>query len=142
MGSSVASIFSIVVLPAPLGPSTPKTSPRRTSRSTWSTARWSPNVLSRSSARTAGVVSSMGTSLGPAGFAVVSPHPQAGRTPEAARPRYPEVHVRRPPSPTGARLALGAAHGGDRHRRHQGARRGGRPDRLGRRPRAPPDRGP
>jgi len=39
MGSRVASICSIVVLPAPLGPRTPKISPRRTRRSTPSTAR-------------------------------------------------------------------------------------------------------
>ena len=51
IGSRVASIRSIVVLPAPLGPSTPKTSPRRTSRSTSSTARWSPKALTRPVAR-------------------------------------------------------------------------------------------
>ena len=45
IGSSVASIFSIVVLPAPFGPSTPKISPWRTSRSTPSTARRSPKAL-------------------------------------------------------------------------------------------------
>ena len=38
IGSSVASMRSMVVLPAPLGPSTPKTSPGRTSRSMPSTA--------------------------------------------------------------------------------------------------------
>ena len=47
IGSRVASIWSIVVLPAPLGPRTPKTSPRRTSRSMPSTARRSPKVLTR-----------------------------------------------------------------------------------------------
>ena len=45
IGSSVASILSMVVLPAPLGPRTPNTSPRRTTRSTPSTARCSPKRL-------------------------------------------------------------------------------------------------
>ena len=53
IGSRVASILSMVVLPAPLGPSTPKTSPRWTSRSTPSTARWSPKFLTSPVARTA-----------------------------------------------------------------------------------------
>ena len=53
IGSRVASIRSIVVLPAPLGPSTPNTSPRRTSRSMPSTARWAPKVLTRPVAETA-----------------------------------------------------------------------------------------
>src|SRR4051794_4914878 len=38
----VVSIPAVVVLPAPLGPSRPKISPARTSRSRWSTARMSP----------------------------------------------------------------------------------------------------
>src|ERR1700754_3675567 len=46
-------------LPAPLGPSTPYTDPRRTARSTPSTARTSPNVLTSpeaSIARVEGVI--------------------------------------------------------------------------------------
>ena len=57
IGSRVASILSMVVLPAPLGPSTPKTSPRRTSRSIPSTARKSPKVLTSPEAATARSVS-------------------------------------------------------------------------------------
>ena len=53
IGSRVASICSIVVLPAPLGPSTPNTSPRCTSRSMPSTARTSPKVLTSPRACTA-----------------------------------------------------------------------------------------
>ena len=45
--SSVASMRIVVVLPAPFGPSTPYTEPRRTARSTPSTARTSPKVLTR-----------------------------------------------------------------------------------------------
>src|SRR5579863_864881 len=45
---SVVSIRTIVVLPAPLGPSSPKTSPRRTSKLTWSTAVKAPKRLVRS----------------------------------------------------------------------------------------------
>src|ERR1700691_4081857 len=45
---SVVSIRTIVVLPAPLGPSSPKTSPRRTSKLTWSTAVNAPKRLVRS----------------------------------------------------------------------------------------------
>src|SRR5260370_27249293 len=45
---SVVSILTIVVLPAPLGPSSPKTSPRRTSKLTWSTAVKAPKRLVRS----------------------------------------------------------------------------------------------
>src|SRR5262245_58401027 len=58
IGSSVASMDRVVVLPAPFGPSTPKTSPRRTSRSIPSTAVKSPNLLTRPSALTASVVDS------------------------------------------------------------------------------------
>src|SRR5579863_4940940 len=47
-GSRVVSIRTIVVLPAPLGPSSPKTSPRRTSKLTWSTAVKAPKRLVRS----------------------------------------------------------------------------------------------
>ena len=46
-------MLSMVVLPAPLGPSTPKISPRRTSRSMPSTARLSPKVLTSPRAETA-----------------------------------------------------------------------------------------
>src|ERR1700722_3004227 len=46
--SSVVSIRTTVVLPAPLGPSNPKTSPRRTSKLTLSTAVKAPNRLVRS----------------------------------------------------------------------------------------------
>src|SRR5260370_4457609 len=42
---SVVSIRTIVVLPAPLGPSSPKTSPRRTSKLTLSTAVKAPKRL-------------------------------------------------------------------------------------------------
>src|SRR5713226_8111162 len=45
---SVVSILTIVVLPAPLGPSSPKTSPRRTSKLTLSTAVKVPKRLVRS----------------------------------------------------------------------------------------------
>src|SRR3984957_8265255 len=45
---SVVSIRTIVVLPAPLGPSSPKTSPRRTSKLTLSTAVNAPKRLVRS----------------------------------------------------------------------------------------------
>src|SRR5437667_4337536 len=38
----------IVLLPAPLGPSKPKTSPRFTEKLTVSTAVWSPKLLTRS----------------------------------------------------------------------------------------------
>src|SRR5687767_10263384 len=48
--SSVASIRIVVVLPAPLGPSTPYTVPLGTARSTPSTARTSPKALTRPSA--------------------------------------------------------------------------------------------
>src|SRR5690625_4494009 len=55
--SRVASIRTIVVLPAPLGPSRPKTVPRSTVRSTPSTAVVSPNLLTRPSASIAGAFS-------------------------------------------------------------------------------------
>ena len=45
--SSVASMRIVVVLPAPFGPSTPYTAPRRTARSMPSTARVSPKALTR-----------------------------------------------------------------------------------------------
>ena len=38
---------SVVVLPAPFGPTMPKNEPGATSRSTWSTATLGPNVLRR-----------------------------------------------------------------------------------------------
>src|SRR5713101_4726022 len=44
-GINVVSILTIVVLPAPLGPSSPKTSPRRTSKLTLSTAVNAPKRL-------------------------------------------------------------------------------------------------
>src|ERR1700735_3762193 len=44
---SGVSIRTIVVLPAPLGPRSPKTSPRRTSKLTWSTAVNAPKRLVR-----------------------------------------------------------------------------------------------
>ena len=71
IGSRVASILSMVVLPAPLGPSTPKISPRRTVRSTASTARWSPNVLTRPWASTASAECWEGVSVPTRGPAVV-----------------------------------------------------------------------
>ena len=55
IGSIVASIFSVVVFPAPFGPRTPKISPWRTSRSTPSTARSRPKVLTRPTASIAAV---------------------------------------------------------------------------------------
>ena len=76
MGSRVASIRSIVVLPAPLGPRTPKISPRCTSRSMWSTARTSSKVLTRPAVRTARSgcrFSFMTATLPRAGFTPVSP---------------------------------------------------------------------
>ncbi len=45
--SSVESIRTIVVFPAPFGPSSPKTDPAVTVRSTWSTAVCSPNLFTR-----------------------------------------------------------------------------------------------
>lgn len=53
IGSRVASIWTIVVLPAPFGPSSPNTSPRRIVRSTPSTARKSPKSLTSPRASTA-----------------------------------------------------------------------------------------
>src|SRR5216683_8188187 len=50
---SVVSIRLSVVLPAPLGPSSPNNSPRRTSKLTWSTAVKSPKRLVSSLARIA-----------------------------------------------------------------------------------------
>src|SRR5277367_4705269 len=47
-GINVVSIRTSVVLPAPLGPSSPKTSPRRTSKLTLSTAVKAPKRLVRS----------------------------------------------------------------------------------------------
>ena len=81
IGSRVASILSMVVLPAPLGPRTPKTSPRCTSRSTPSTARWSPNVLTRPWASTAGGAGGWRTG--------VSSCPEA-----CGRPVSPQFHAR------------------------------------------------
>jgi hypothetical protein len=47
--SSVPSVRTVVVLPAPLGPRNPNTSPRRTSKLTSANATRSPNrLLSRS----------------------------------------------------------------------------------------------
>ena len=82
---------SIVVLPAPLGPSTPKIWPRRTSRSMPSTARMSPKSLTRPVALTARSAMSrfvelfMGKNAGPrfqGGFTPVS------RSPEARESRF------------------------------------------------------
>ena len=67
IGSSVASIFSIVVFPAPFGPRTPKISPWRTSRSIPSTARNWPKLLTRPTASIAAVVV-MSDTLGGRGF--------------------------------------------------------------------------
>ena len=50
----VVSIRTVVVLPAPLGPSMPSTEPSGTTKLTPSTARLSPNRLTRSTASTAG----------------------------------------------------------------------------------------
>src|SRR5438874_10741787 len=47
-GKSVVKILMIVLLPAPLGPSKPKTSPWFTEKLTMSTAVWSPKLLTRS----------------------------------------------------------------------------------------------
>src|SRR6185437_16077100 len=55
IGSSVASIRMAVVFPAPFGPSTPKISPWRTSRSIPSTARSWPKFLIRPVASIAAV---------------------------------------------------------------------------------------
>src|SRR4051812_5823461 len=69
IGSSVASIRSIVVLPAPFGPRTPRISPWLTSRSMPSTARRAPKVFTRPRAWTAVVVISvMAAKLGGRGF--------------------------------------------------------------------------
>ncbi len=98
IGSSVASILSIVVLPAPLGPRTPNTSPRRTTRSTPSTARWSPKVLTSpwaSTARSAaGEVEKwcvvMSGSLRPPGFTAVS---RRTRGPASCTPPCTGLHT-------------------------------------------------
>src|SRR6266487_481288 len=47
-GRRVVKILMIVLLPAPLGPSKPKTSPWLTEKLTVSTAVWSPKLLTRS----------------------------------------------------------------------------------------------
>src|SRR5436190_15434271 len=47
-GKSVVRILMIVLLPAPLGPSNPKTSPRLTEKLTRSTAIFSPKRFTRS----------------------------------------------------------------------------------------------
>jgi len=44
----------VVVLPAPLGPRKPNSSPRSTWRSRWSTAKRFPYALERARARSAG----------------------------------------------------------------------------------------
>src|SRR5271170_7693452 len=59
-GSSVVSIRTSVVLPAPLGPSNPNTSPRRTSKLTFSTAVKVPKRLVRSLVCIASESSSIG----------------------------------------------------------------------------------
>ena len=43
--SRVARMRTIVVLPAPFGPSSASTEPVSTARSTWSSTRWPPNDL-------------------------------------------------------------------------------------------------
>src|SRR4051795_13384801 len=55
-GRSPSRISTVVVLPAPLGPSRPKTSPGITSKSMPSTARTSPYCLTRPRTRTTGSV--------------------------------------------------------------------------------------
>ncbi len=105
IGSRVASILSMVVLPAPLGPRTPKTSPRWTVRSTPSTARWLPNCLTRPWASTAGVPWEnwcvvMSRSLGPPGFTAVSriphrPHGASARCTGFCTGLTEVVHLRR-----------------------------------------------
>jgi len=52
--SSPTAIDRAVVLPAPLGPTSPKKEPRGTARSRWSTAVVSPNCLRRPASRSAG----------------------------------------------------------------------------------------
>jgi hypothetical protein len=52
---SVVIIRTVVVLPAPLGPSKPRTVPGGTAKLTWSTAVFSPKRLTRSIASIAGV---------------------------------------------------------------------------------------
>jgi hypothetical protein len=51
--SSPTAIDSDVVLPAPFGPTSPKNEPAGTSRSTWSTAMFEPNVLYSRDSRSA-----------------------------------------------------------------------------------------
>src|SRR5262249_15308742 len=70
------SIRSVVVLPEPLGPRKPYSSPASTRRSTWSTAVNRPKRLVRPSVRTAGA---SWLSLGP-------PSNPAGRRPSAFGP--------------------------------------------------------
>src|SRR5208282_1902364 len=62
--SSVVSIRTTVVLPAPLGPSSPNTSPRRTSKLTLSTAVKAPKRLVRSLVCIAGDSGSIGSRKG------------------------------------------------------------------------------
>ena len=97
IGSRVASIWSIVVLPAPFGPSTPKTSPRYTSRSMPSTARRSPKVLTSPRAWTA--VSAVGEEF------VVVMRPRSG---SAVSARLHDGFTRRAP---GFSAPLGSGHG-------------------------------
>src|SRR6202022_3155186 len=62
--SSVASTRTSVVLPAPFGPSNPKTVPSATSRSTPASAVVAPNRLTAPSTRTAGGEEAATTMLG------------------------------------------------------------------------------
>jgi len=60
-GTSVVSIRRVVVFPAPLGPSWPKTSPSSMSRLRWSTAARFPYILVRSWMAMAGIPQSLST---------------------------------------------------------------------------------
>src|SRR3954452_18299092 len=105
IGRSVVRMRIVVVLPAPLGPSSPNISPCWTSRSTPSTARCSPNANTRSSQRTAGVAS------------ITRPAPACrgaarGGEPTRAAPRRRRGRARRARRRAAGRARRGSAGGG------------------------------
>ena len=102
---SAVSIRTVVVLPAPFGPSRPRTSPRRTSRSIPRTAQRSPNRRPRPVAR-----SITGSGVGHRSQSDRACHNRA-RDPTVEPPRgdgdRPPAHAqRRPPGPAPARRPL------------------------------------
>src|SRR4029453_13201011 len=71
---SVVIIRTVVVLPAPLGPSRPSTVPGGTAKLTPSTAGLSPNLLTRSIASIAGVIGSTVSAVTDTGPTVFGQH--------------------------------------------------------------------